>query len=100
MDPNETGFTFHCGLGHSSQLPRKDNPGIHFLEYPKGILDVPLHQFQTARIMCMHVSLKEYFAVEKGGVEGTIVQMPECGLSTYARAVSLTLSQGQKVPVL
>ncbi|KAF7554596.1 hypothetical protein G7Z17_g2800 [Cylindrodendrum hubeiense] len=102
-DPNETGFAFFLIAGSNtvvSSMSKRDNPGIQFLGCPKEILDVPLEQIQTARVICMHGSLDDCFGVQKNGVEGTIVKMPEeCGRSTYARAVSLTPSQDQNVPV-
>lgn len=102
-DPNETGSAFFFIAGSDtvvSSMSKRDNPGIRFLGCPKNILDAPLEQIQTARVICMHGSLEDCFRVQQNGVEGTIVKMPEeCGRGTYARAVSLTPSQDQNISV-
>lgn len=102
-DPNKSGFAFFFIAGSDtlvSSMTKRDNPGLHFLDCPNGPLEVPVETQQTARIVCLSGSLDECFGVQKNGVEGTIVHMPEeCGSGTYARAISLRPSNDQEMPL-
>jgi hypothetical protein len=50
-------------------------------------------------VVCYSDNVPDCFRVQEGGVEGTVVQMPEeCGGPSWARAASLTLSKDQTVP--
>lgn len=80
-------------------MSKRDNPNLHFLDYPQKIFDRPKDEVQTARVICTG-AFEECFGVEKGGVAGTVVHMPvECGSGSYARAVSLVPSQNQSIPI-
>jgi hypothetical protein len=102
-DPDETGVAFFLMAGSDtavSTLSKRDNPGLHFLDCPVGILDAPMDKAHTARIICLNAPEKDCFRVRLNGVEGTIVHMPqECGNGTYVRAISLEPSRNQAVPV-
>jgi hypothetical protein len=100
--PDLTGVAFFLMAGSStavSSMSKRDNPGLHFLDCPKGILDAPVETVHTARVICVDRDVEECYQVQENGVEGTIVHMPrECGGGGYARAVSLQPSHNQSVP--
>ncbi|RGP61415.1 glycosyl hydrolases family 18 [Fusarium longipes] len=100
--PNEAGIAFFLIAGSDTGLAsmsKRDNPNLVFLDCPKEISSQPVHQVQTARVICLGL-FEECFGVAKDGVEGTVVHMPtDCGSGSYARAVSLVPSQNQSIPV-
>ncbi|XEV07561.1 hypothetical protein FSHL1_012848 [Fusarium sambucinum] len=100
--PNQAGIAFFLLAGSDTALAsmsKRDNPSLVFLDCPKEIHSQPVHQVQTARVICLGL-FEECFGVAKNGVEGTIVHMPtDCGSGSYARAVSLVPSQNQSIPV-
>ncbi|RSL95244.1 hypothetical protein CDV31_013975 [Fusarium ambrosium] len=102
MNPNESGFAFFLISGSDtavSSMSKRDNPGLRFLDCPPDLLEAPLHEPQSARVICLSGTFEQCFGVDKNGVEGTIVKMPdECGAGTYARAISLASSQNQTFP--
>ncbi|RSL40913.1 hypothetical protein CEP54_015977 [Fusarium duplospermum] len=102
MDPDESGFAFFLISGSDtavSSMSKRDNPGLHFLDCPPNLLETPLHEPQSARVICLSGTFEQCFGVDKNGVKGTIVKMPdECGAGTYARAISLVPSQNQTFP--
>lgn len=81
-------------------MSKRDNPGLHFLDCPVDIENAHVEHRHTVRVICLDRSEDDCFAVTKGGVEGTVVHLPnECGNSTFARAVSLIPSQDQSIPI-
>lgn len=102
-NPDLTGVAFFLMAGSSTavtSMTKRDNPGLHFLDCPLDIMDVPLEQVQMARVICVDSSSDECFRVRENGVAGTIVHMPhECGEGSYVRAVSLEPAQNQAIPV-
>lgn len=100
-EPNNAGFAFFLIAGSDTavaSMSKRDNPGVHFLDCAEDPLKLPLGQAQTARVICLSGDLEECFGVQKNGVEGTIVKMPDgCGSGTYARAISLDLSKNQSI---
>ncbi|KAF1988220.1 glycoside hydrolase family 18 protein [Aulographum hederae CBS 113979] len=102
-DPDQNGIAFFLMAGSDTavtSMKKRDNPSLVFLECPHDLLNVPLHEMQTARVVCMDRNPKSCFGVQKGGVEGTVVHMPdECGKGSWARAVSLKPSQDQSTPL-
>ncbi|SPJ91021.1 uncharacterized protein FTOL_13423 [Fusarium torulosum] len=96
------GIAFFLLAGSDTSLAsmsKRNNPNLVFLDCPKEIHSQPVHQAQTARVICLGV-FEECFGVAKDGVEGTVVHMPtDCGSGSYARAVSLVPSQNQSIPV-
>jgi len=101
-DPNYSGVAFFLIAGDSTvgltSMKKRDNPGLHFLSCPKDVLTRPNTEHQVARIVCSAPDVKGCFSVMEGGVEGTVVQMPdECGGPSFARAVSLELSKDQSI---
>jgi hypothetical protein len=82
-----------------TSMKKRDNPGLEVVECPSDVLSRPDDEHQTARIVCTSEDVPDCFRVQHGGVEGTVVQMPdECGGPSFARAVSLTLSANQTLP--
>ena len=100
-EPNLSGVAFFLIAGSSTavtSMKKRDNPGLEFLDCPQDILSQPDHEQQTARVICLTANVTECFQVRQGGVEGTVVQMPdECGGPSWARAVSLQVSRDQHV---
>lgn len=101
-DPDSSGVAFFLIAGGSdislTSMKKRDNPGLHFLSCPKDVLQKPNEHHQVARVICLDEDVSDCFRVRNGGVEGTVVQMPdECGGSSFARAVSLTRSKNQSV---
>ncbi|KAL4947910.1 hypothetical protein BDW69DRAFT_189758 [Aspergillus filifer] len=83
-----------------SSISKRDNPGLQFLDCPDNITSKTLEHVHTARAICMDRSLDECFQVRENRAKGAIVHMPsECGASGFARAVSLTPSWNQSIPV-
>lgn len=101
-EPNASGVAFFLIAGEGSavtSMKKRDNPGLEFVDCPYDVLSRPNHELQTARIICMHSNITDCFKVEAGGVEDTIVQMPdECGGPSWSRAISLTRSFNQTLP--
>lgn len=101
-NPDKAGFAFFLIAGSDtavSSMSKRDNPGLHFLDCPANLLDHALETQQTVRIVCLSGPTKDCFGVEKGGVEGTVVKMPDnCGNGTYTRAISLKPSRNQTLP--
>ncbi|KAF5862395.1 hypothetical protein ETB97_011752 [Aspergillus alliaceus] len=87
-NPNNSGVAFFLVASSYTavtSMSKRDNPGLEFGDCPADVLSRPNEEHQTG--------------VQEGGVEGTVVQMPEeCGGPSWARAVSLTLSKNQTVP--
>jgi chitinase len=69
--------------------------GIEFLDCPDDVRSLPRHELKSARVICLGEDINDCFPVLQGGVEGTLVSMPEeCG-SGFARAVSLEYAESK-----
>ncbi|CAG7942048.1 unnamed protein product [Penicillium salamii] len=101
-NPNNSGVAFFLVAGSYtavSSMSKRENPGLEFIDCPSDILSRSNDEHQTVRVVCYSENVPDCFRVQEGGVEGTVVQMPEeCGGTSWARAISLTLSQNQTVP--
>jgi len=83
-----------------SSLRKREAPGILFLDCPHDVLTAPLDKVQKPRLICRDGDYERCFGIRKGGVEGTMVHMPDdCGAGSWARAVALEPSEDQRVPV-
>jgi hypothetical protein len=81
-----------------SSMKKRDNPGLEFLDCPHNILERPDHEVRMARFICTQNNVTDCFRVKEGGVEGTVVQMPdECGGPSWSREVSLELAADQTI---
>ncbi|CAG8092001.1 unnamed protein product [Penicillium salamii] len=100
LSPNNGGFGFFLVTGEShavSNLRKRDGEAepFHFLDCPANVSDVPESHTRVARVVCLNDDTDGCFQVTEKGVEGTIVEMPEnCAPNTFARAISLELSEG------
>ncbi|RPA81152.1 hypothetical protein BJ508DRAFT_117192 [Ascobolus immersus RN42] len=71
---------------------------LTFLDCPQDIFIASDTSPQVARVVCLSDDIEACFAVEEGGVEGTVVEMPEnCGSGSWARAISLSISKDQHI---
>lgn len=102
-DPNLSGVAFFLIAGSSTavtSMHKRDNSGLVFLSCPSNVLDRPNDEKQVARVTCTDDDVESCFRVLEGGVEGTVVHMPEeCGGPSFARAISLEASPDQSVPM-
>jgi hypothetical protein len=101
--PNDSGVASFLIAGGSdmglTSIKKRDNPGLHFLSCAKDVLQRPNEEHQVARVICLDDEVTNCLRVRNGGVEGTVVQIPdECSGSSFARAVSLEPSKDQTVP--
>ncbi|KAF2137101.1 glycoside hydrolase family 18 protein [Aplosporella prunicola CBS 121167] len=104
-EPNGAGVAFFLVAGSSiaaaSMRTKRagGQMGLVFLDCPGDVLFRPNEQAQTARIICMEEDVNACFGVREGGVEGTVVEMPEhCGGRSFSRAISLNFSMDQNIP--
>lgn len=104
MDPSQSAFGFVLIAGDSSTVAnlkkRSGQPEpLTFLDCPKDVLDLPDNAVRTARVVCLSDDLKGCFQVMIGGIEGTILEMPDnCAQNTFSRAISMEISANQDVP--
>ncbi|RYP44871.1 hypothetical protein DL768_008713 [Monosporascus sp. mg162] len=104
-DPNATGFGFFLVAGESYAVAklkkRKGHPEpFTFIDCPSNVLQQPDDTTQTARVVCLNSDVEGCFRVLERGVEGTLVEMPEnCAFNTFARAISLNVSDDQSLPL-
>ncbi|POS72695.1 chitinase [Diaporthe helianthi] len=104
MDPSQSAFGFVLIAGDSSSVAnlkkRSGQPEpFTFLDCPKDVLGLPDKEVRTARVVCLSHDTSGCFQVMIGGVEGTVVEMPDnCAGNTFARAISLVISADQQVP--
>lgn len=82
MDPSTTGFGFMIVSGDSSSVSNlKKRDGMAepfvFLDCPSNVHEDDSSLVHTARVVCLSLDLKGCFQVLEGGVEGTIVEMPD-----------------------
>ncbi|KAL3479632.1 hypothetical protein BJX99DRAFT_255358 [Aspergillus californicus] len=104
-DPSDASFGFLLVAGDSyavTQLRRRDglpDPFV-FIDCPASVnQDDSSDTVHSARVVCLIDDLAGCFRVMERGVEGTLVEMPEnCAPNTFARALSLDLSENQDVP--
>jgi chitinase len=80
VDPDATEVAFFLLAGSStglSSVSKRDNPGLHFLNCPADVENAHDEHRHTARIMYLDSSRNDCFTITEGGVEGTIVHLPE-----------------------
>ncbi|RSM03030.1 hypothetical protein CEP52_007639 [Fusarium oligoseptatum] len=104
VDPTGSGFGFLLAIGDShglTQLRKREGrpePFV-FLDCPENVLEKPVNETQTARVVCTSEDVDGCFRIRENGVEGTLVEMPdECAPNSFARAISLELAQDQSIP--
>lgn len=104
LDPSQSAFGFVLIAGDSSSVANlKRRAGqrepFTFLDCPQDVLSRPDEERQIARVVCLSPDVEGCFQVTERGVEGTIVEMPDdCAGNTFARAISLVVSQNQDIP--
>ncbi|KAJ4386833.1 hypothetical protein N0V93_009731 [Gnomoniopsis smithogilvyi] len=104
IDPTQGGFGFFLVAGESfavSKLRRRDGEPepFTFLDCPEDPVAQNPEKLQTARVVCLSEDVEGCFRVMEKGVEGTIIEMPDnCAKDTFARAVSLNMSDNQQIP--
>ncbi|KFY42907.1 hypothetical protein V494_02182 [Pseudogymnoascus sp. VKM F-4513 (FW-928)] len=102
--PDKTGFGFFLVTGEShavSKLRRRagDPEPFTFLDCPENATGRPDDEAQVARVVCLSEDVEGCFRVMERGVEGTVVEMPDnCAPGTFARAISLNVSDNQSIP--
>ncbi|CAG8417708.1 unnamed protein product [Penicillium salamii] len=100
-NPNNSGVALFLVAGSYtavSSMSKRDNLGLEFIDCPADVLSRPNDEHQTIRVVCYSENVPECFRVLECGVEGTVIQIPEeCGGTSWARAISLTLSQNQQL---
>ncbi|UPK93022.1 hypothetical protein LCI18_003957 [Fusarium solani-melongenae] len=104
VDPTSSGFGFLLAVGDShglTQLRKREGrpePFV-FLDCPNNVLEKPVNETQTARVVCTSEDVDGCFRITERGVEGTLVEMPdECAPNSFARAISLELAKNQSIP--
>ncbi|RSL67275.1 hypothetical protein CEP53_003068 [Fusarium sp. AF-6] len=104
VDPTGSGFGFLLAIGDShglTQLRKREGrpePFV-FLDCLENVLEKPVNETQTARVVCTSEDVDGCFRIRENGVEGTLVEMPdECAPNSFARAISLELAQDQSIP--
>ncbi|TGO46100.1 hypothetical protein BCON_0345g00010 [Botryotinia convoluta] len=89
MDPSTTGFGFMIVSGDSSSVSNlKKRDGMAepfvFLDCPSNVHEDDSSLVHTTRVVCLGLDLKGCFQVLEGGVEGTIVEMPDNCAETHS----------------
>lgn len=103
-DPAATAIAFFLIAGNSyavSQLKKRETEPepFTFITCPTDVLDRADGHAHVARVVCLSSDVGHCFRVREGGVEGTIVEMPDnCGKGSWARAISLKVSKDQTIP--
>ncbi|KAH7227281.1 hypothetical protein B0J15DRAFT_556340 [Fusarium solani] len=104
VDPTSSGFGFLLAVGDShglTQLRKREGrpePFV-FLDCPENVLEKPINETQTARVVCTSEDVEGCFRIRERGVEGTLVEMPdECAPKSFSRAISLEPAKDQSIP--
>ncbi|ATY66444.1 bacteriodes thetaiotaomicron symbiotic [Cordyceps militaris] len=96
------GFILVAGEKHVvSSLQKRDGfpEPITFLDCPTDIGSAPDNSTHTARVVCLNEDVKGCFQLLEGGIEGTVLQMPdECGRGSLGRAIAMEASKDQSIP--
>ncbi|EGX92282.1 bacteriodes thetaiotaomicron symbiotic chitinase, putative [Cordyceps militaris CM01] len=96
------GFILVAGEKHVvSSLQNRDGfpEPITFLDCPTDIGSAPDNSTHTARVVCLNEDVKGCFQLLEGGIEGTVLQMPdECGRGSLGRAIAMEASKDQSIP--
>ncbi len=113
------GFVLVAGEKHvvSSLKKREGHPEpLTFLDCPADIDSTPSNHTHTARVVCLNDDIKGCFQLAEGGIEGTVIQMPDevsqnpflsphaafnddthwqCARGSLGRAISMETSSGK-----
>lgn len=81
-NPGKTGIGFFLITSDSyattSLRKRAGDPEpFTFIDCPMHVLDRPVDEPQTARVICLNENVEDCFRIMERGVEGTMVEMPD-----------------------